>query len=104
MTPSPPARDTADASGARAIQPIGACTMGKRAPVCARTRFMRWAFSEFRSACQPLRIQPLRIQPLRGERGQIGVHRMCQPQVVAGVRAAVRGAQGGFKLEARHLG
>ena len=28
MMPSPPARDTAEASVLRAIQPIGACTMG----------------------------------------------------------------------------
>ncbi len=28
MMPSPPAFDTADASWARAIQPIGACTIG----------------------------------------------------------------------------
>jgi hypothetical protein len=28
MMPSPPARDTALASGVRAIQPMGACTMG----------------------------------------------------------------------------
>jgi hypothetical protein len=28
MMPRPPALETADASGARAIQPIGACTMG----------------------------------------------------------------------------
>jgi hypothetical protein len=28
MMPSPPARETAEASGKRAIQPMGACTMG----------------------------------------------------------------------------
>jgi hypothetical protein len=28
MMPSPPARETAEASVLRAIQPIGACTMG----------------------------------------------------------------------------
>ena len=40
MMPRPPARDTALASALRAIQPMGACTMGKRMPVWARTRFM----------------------------------------------------------------
>jgi hypothetical protein len=40
MMPRPPARDTAEASWVRAIQPIGACTMGYLAPVWARTRFM----------------------------------------------------------------
>ena len=40
MMPSPPACDTADASWVRAIQPIGACTIGYLAPVWARTRFM----------------------------------------------------------------
>src|SRR2546423_9589822 len=38
--PRPPARDTADASWVRAIHPIGACTIGYRAPAWARTRFM----------------------------------------------------------------
>ena len=32
MMPTPPARETAVANGERAIQPIGACTMGWRAP------------------------------------------------------------------------
>ena len=40
MMPSPPARDTADASGVRAIQPMGAWMMGYLAPVWAITRFM----------------------------------------------------------------
>src|SRR5436309_15723161 len=40
MMPRPPARDTAEASWVRAIQPIGACTIGYLAPVWARTRFM----------------------------------------------------------------
>src|SRR5258708_31296606 len=40
MMPSPPARDTAEANWVRAIQPIGACTIGYLAPVWARTRFM----------------------------------------------------------------
>ena len=40
MMPSPPARDTAEASWVRAIQPIGACTIGYLAPVWAITRFM----------------------------------------------------------------
>src|SRR5437588_8600764 len=40
ITPRPPARETADASWVRAIQPIGACTIGYLAPVWARTRFM----------------------------------------------------------------
>src|SRR6266852_577851 len=40
MMPRPPARDTAEASWVRALQPIGACTMGYLAPVWATTRFM----------------------------------------------------------------
>src|SRR5258708_39989446 len=40
MMPSPPARDTAEASWERAIQPIGACRIGDLAHVWARTRFM----------------------------------------------------------------
>ena len=39
ITPRPPARDTAEANGVRAIQPMGAWMMGYFAPVWARTRF-----------------------------------------------------------------
>src|SRR4249919_1505566 len=40
MMPSPPALETADASWLRAIQPIGACTIGYVTPVWASTRFI----------------------------------------------------------------
>jgi hypothetical protein len=39
MTPRPPALETADASWLRAIQPIGAWTIGYFTPVWASTRF-----------------------------------------------------------------
>ena len=39
MMPSPPAFDTADANCARAIQPIGACTMGYSTPSIFEMRF-----------------------------------------------------------------
>ena len=48
MMPSPPALETADASWLRAIQPIGACTIGYFTPVWASTRFIR-SFSVRRS-------------------------------------------------------
>src|SRR5260370_21088035 len=63
MMPSPPALDTAEASGLRAIQPIGACTIGYATPVWASTRFIlvflsssftspreagRWRVAQFR--------------------------------------------------------
>ncbi len=44
ITPRPPARDTALASCVRAIQPMGACTMGNLAPVWAKTRLVRLAW------------------------------------------------------------
>jgi glycine cleavage system protein P-like pyridoxal-binding family len=39
MMPRAPALETADASWARAIQPIGACTMGTSTPSSSVTRF-----------------------------------------------------------------
>ena len=40
MMPRPPAFDTAEASRARAIQPIGACTMGYSTPSISVTRVL----------------------------------------------------------------
>src|SRR5450755_2082224 len=44
MMPSPPALETAEASWLRAIQPIGACTIGYATPVWASTRFIAVPF------------------------------------------------------------
>src|SRR3977135_494557 len=52
MMPRPPARETAEASWVRAIQPIGACTMGYLAPVWARTRFMAVRCGEGEEGCE----------------------------------------------------
>ena len=46
MIPNAPACDTADASWLRAIQPIGACTIGISTPRCRDTRLSNagWAW------------------------------------------------------------
>ena len=53
MIPSPPALHTAEASCDRAIQPIGACTIGYFAPLCSRNRFIS-CLSSLAPADQPI--------------------------------------------------
>ena len=52
MMPSPPALETAEASCARAIQPIGACTTGISTPSSRVTRLSNTGFCHARSLPQ----------------------------------------------------
>src|SRR6185369_7510509 len=63
MIPKPPALDTAEASCARAIQPIGACTIGYLTPSKSVMRFFMASSGLGRTIAVPLRNSNARLEP-----------------------------------------